>query len=274
VNKRELPGQHCTCPRTAIANGRKELNDGDPVPVGVPLQRVLSVHPTTTNSSHQVMDDRPVSEIPGSFGEALHIPLPPSLTDLPRGSYLESDAPSTRDSTVPASLNNNSGPLLSGYPKPESDEFLTEQQPQEDTTKPRRRWPLILLGGVGFVLLVFLAVFLPVYFTVIKHHHRTSTSGGGSSNAPTSTPTPGGGGGGGSNPGANTYTTGGDGSTIVTEDGSTFIYNNKFGGFCKSDPLLSLSLDIPLSTEIVGAKIITSLMSRAGQLAFRISFRT
>jgi len=208
------------------------------------------------------MDDRPVSEIPDSVGKALHIlPLP----------YLESDAPSIRDSTVPASSNNNSDPLLSGYPKPESDD-LTEQQPQEDTTKPRRRWPLILLGSVGFVLLVFLAVFLPVYFTVIKHHQRTSTSGGGSSNAPTSTSTPGGGGGGGSNPNTNTYTTGGDGSTIVTEDGSTIVYNNKFGGFCKSDPLLSSSLDYPLSTEIVGAKIIKSMMPRARQLAFRISF--
>ena len=241
------------------------------------------------------MDDRPASGLYDSVGGALNIPLPPSVTDLPRASYLEPDGPSTRDSTVPASLHNNtgpllsnplplsltdlprasylesvapstrdsvpaslhnnSGPLLSGYPKPESDEFLTEQQPQGDTTKARRRWPLILLGGVGFVVLVFLAVFLPVYFTVIKQHQRTSTSG----SSPTSTSTPGGGGGGGgggSNPGStnNHGTTGGDGSTVVTEDGSTFIYNNKFGGFCKFEPSLSSLLDVPLSTENLGAK--------------------
>jgi hypothetical protein len=32
-------------------------------------------------------------------------------------------------------------------------------------------------------------------------------------------------------------TTGGDGSTITTSDGSTFTYTNKFGGFCTSFPV-------------------------------------
>ena len=46
----------------------------------------------------------------------------------------------------------------------------------------------------------------------------------------------GGGGGGGGGAQTNLATWGGDGSTVTTDDGSTFVYKNSFGGIWVSDP--------------------------------------
>jgi glucan 1,3-beta-glucosidase len=88
-------------------------------------------------------------------------------------------------------------------------------------TKTKRRG-LILAAILCGIVVIIAVVVLPVYFLVVK---KKGTSGGGG----------GGGGGGGSTTtgsGSNQFlTTGGDGSIVTKEDGTTFIYNNTLGGY-------------------------------------------
>jgi hypothetical protein len=79
------------------------------------------------------------------------------------------------------------------------------------------------LGVVVGVVIVAAAVVLPLYFLVIKKHHDDSAAAsGGGGNAS-------GGKGGNNVVGA---VTGGDGSTVVTSTGQSFVYKNSFGGYC------------------------------------------
>ncbi|KDQ20949.1 glycoside hydrolase family 5 protein [Botryobasidium botryosum FD-172 SS1] len=86
---------------------------------------------------------------------------------------------------------------------------------------------LALIGAAVLAVLV-LVIVLPVYFTVVKKNQNNAATGGS-----------GGGGnghGGGGKPGSNGATTGGDGSVITMEDGTTFTYKNSFGGYWIDDP--------------------------------------
>ncbi|EUC57606.1 glucan 1,3-beta-glucosidase D, putative [Rhizoctonia solani AG-3 Rhs1AP] len=108
--------------------------------------------------------------------------------------------------------------------------------------KPKRgKRPLVVAAiGLAALAVVVVAVIVPVYYKVIKpknnNNSAASSNTGGSSN--------GNGGGdptgqdpsGGNNPTSGVVTWGGDGSKITKDDGSTFTYNNKFGGFWVSDP--------------------------------------
>ncbi|KDQ16328.1 glycoside hydrolase family 5 protein [Botryobasidium botryosum FD-172 SS1] len=91
-----------------------------------------------------------------------------------------------------------------------------------------------ILIGVAAVAVAVIAAVVPVYFLVIKPHQQnnnaaTSGSGGSGTSA-------GGGGSPGVVPPKNGAVTGGDGSLITTETGSTFTYTNKLGGFWVFDP--------------------------------------
>ncbi|KAJ7182204.1 glycoside hydrolase family 5 protein [Mycena crocata] len=89
----------------------------------------------------------------------------------------------------------------------------------------------VAIGVVVGIIVVVLAVVLPVYFLVIKKHNdQPATVAGGSS-----------GGGNGQNSGGSGgnvvgAVTGGDGSTVMTDSGATFVYKNSFGGYWVSDP--------------------------------------
>ncbi|KAI0709645.1 glycoside hydrolase superfamily [Cerioporus squamosus] len=112
---------------------------------------------------------------------------------------------------------------------------------EKPLNKPRlsnkRRLLFLTLGVVGVVIfMVFLAVFLPVYFTVIKKPPNSSVASASASPSPSSTastttssasPT---------STGAPAPTTGGDGSVITLSDGSNFTYRNAFGGYWVDDP--------------------------------------
>ncbi|KAJ7692426.1 glycoside hydrolase superfamily [Mycena rosella] len=97
----------------------------------------------------------------------------------------------------------------------------------------KKRW-WIGVGALVAVALVVVAVVVPVYFLVIKKHSTTATA----SSAPSSTP--GSSSGGGESPSGGTTVvgavTGGDGSTVTTANGDTFVYNNSFGGYWLADP--------------------------------------
>ncbi|KAF9030182.1 putative ectomycorrhiza-upregulated exo-beta-1,3-glucanase GH5 [Hymenopellis radicata] len=140
--------------------------------------------------------------------------------DPPRASYL-------MDNASPA----NSTTLL---PKVEQDDY--EQQPHPTGKRSFVKRPVFWIGLAAAVVVVVLAVALPV--TLIKKNDNTSSSsgastgdgdsGGGSSGGSS------GSGNGGDSPGTSVAITGGDGSKVTMEDGTTFTYENKFGGYCKS----------------------------------------
>ncbi|KAG5653125.1 hypothetical protein H0H81_002192 [Sphagnurus paluster] len=175
------------------------------------------------------MADRPVSATSDTLDVAIHTPLPlgdEDLFDPPRASYLESEAQTPRDSYTPPfpPSASNSGPLLPDYSKPE----LDENSGESPAPPSRKRRPLLLLlAGLVALAVLVLAVVLPVYFTVIKPKQRNVDGG---IPEPSSTTTPAGDGPiGDGKPGK--ATSGGDGSTVETDDGSTFTYTNKFGGY-------------------------------------------
>lgn len=100
--------------------------------------------------------------------------------------------------------------------------------------RQRKKRPILLFALIGLAILVIvvLAVVLPVYFKVIKPKNDNSSSSSSSSSGDathtghTATPT--------ETAAPTLPTTGGDGSTITTEDGTTFTYANTFGGICTS----------------------------------------
>ena len=98
--------------------------------------------------------------------------------------------------------------------------------------KGRRR--MFLLGGIALLIIIIGAV-VGVYFGVIKpnqKHNLDATSSPSSSGSGNSTSS-------GSSDGGTknlATVTGGDGSKVTMDDGSSFLYSNKFGGYWWSDP--------------------------------------
>ncbi|CAE6377290.1 unnamed protein product [Rhizoctonia solani] len=127
-------------------------------------------------------------------------------------------------------------------PAPYRDDPSTEKvveplgyaEPSSSGSKKRPLfWTIIVLI---LLAIIAVAVVIPVYFKVIKPNTNVAASAGstgGSSTStsgaaqPTQTSKP-------ENPEA--LITGGDGSRVTTESGSTFVYNNTFGGFWYYDP--------------------------------------
>lgn len=145
--------------------------------------------------------------------------------------------PGTRDSYVGGTTPAASRPLLPEDPNRGSEALLGagagaaafDEKAGAGVGGPARRRRLGLWLGIGAaaIVVVVLAVVLPVYFTVIKKHNNSSSgskSGSGSGGSS---------GGSGTNPESPTGAiTGGDGSTITMDGGTSFTYTNQFGGFC------------------------------------------
>ncbi|KAG2009548.1 exo-beta-1,3-glucanase [Coprinopsis cinerea AmutBmut pab1-1] len=106
----------------------------------------------------------------------------------------------------------------------------------------RSRRKMVIIGAIVALIIIILAIILPVYFTVIKKDDNDSAGGGDrdSSNADegkdgSGTARPSGSG----SPEPDVElppVTGGDGSIITMEDGTTFTYRNPFGGYWYYDP--------------------------------------
>jgi len=118
---------------------------------------------------------------------------------------------------------------------PRKEEFAEPPVAEPPAEKPKRRslW-LLALVALAALAVVIIAVIVPVYFKVIKPKNNTTvaSSGGGASSTVSPGPTT-------TSPSKPTSTggvSGGDGSTIRTANGTTFTYNNKFGGIWYADP--------------------------------------
>ncbi|KAI0073577.1 glycoside hydrolase [Panus rudis PR-1116 ss-1] len=161
--------------------------------------------------------------------------------------FLDSPASTPRGSTAypdsfgAAGSNTN---LNAGYGEKESYASPSplgkdEDEGPEVARKPWYKRPLVwALAAVSIVVLI-LAIVLPVYFAVVKPNKNSSSpSGASSSNGNEGNHTTSGNGDNNNSGGAknNIVITGGDGSTVTKDDGSTFVYRNQFGGFWVSDP--------------------------------------
>jgi glucan 1,3-beta-glucosidase len=94
-------------------------------------------------------------------------------------------------------------------------------------TKSRRK--IIILAVLGSLILLILAIVIPLYFAVIRPKSTPdSDNNHDSDHGPTSTGKP-------STP-QSRVVTGGDGSQITMDDGTTFTYQNPFGGYWYDDP--------------------------------------
>ena len=173
-----------------------------------------SIPSTPAASSDKALVDAPTDD---------NAPLqPPTLL-----TNLTPSGPSLRESLAPSGTT----PLV-----PETEKNLegnVDVQPDRRGSLLKR--PIFWFVVAAAIVAVALAVVLPVYFTVIKPKNNTSLGGGGNNNTGT-------GNGNGTDNGGDNHEpptkppqgliTGGDGSTVTTENGTEFTYRNPFGGFC------------------------------------------
>ncbi|KLO13412.1 glycoside hydrolase [Schizopora paradoxa] len=121
------------------------------------------------------------------------------------------------------------------FEKPEAEGNTLEGGPTRSSNGGKKR--MLLLGVVAAVIVVGLGVGLGVGLTVGKNNGNKSSNGGsGGSSGNGGSGNGGSGNGNGGNGGnSNLATTGGNGSTITTENGTTFTYVNNYGGYWIDD---------------------------------------
>ena len=161
-----------------------------------------------------VTPDHPVFDQPLLPPAGLHIE--PSIgPSTPRDSYAMNSAA-------------NSAPLLPGI----REKGFNGAGSYTRKSQPLYKKPLVWILAVVGIALIAAAVVVPVYFTVIKPKNNSVTGGSGgnpnnnnngsnSTDPPTHHKPP------------TTGISGGDGSTIKTDDGTEFTYSNQFGGICE-----------------------------------------
>jgi glucan 1,3-beta-glucosidase len=108
--------------------------------------------------------------------------------------------------------------------------FLSEKQAVYPSKTSKSRRNTIILSALGGLLLLIVAVIIPVYFLAIKPHSNKAASSQQSGTATAPSPS------GTKSPTSQNLITGGDGSTVTMEDGTTFTYHNPFGGYWYHDP--------------------------------------
>ncbi|KAJ2922815.1 hypothetical protein H1R20_g14280, partial [Candolleomyces eurysporus] len=183
------------------------------------------------------MADRPLSS--SSFALATTTPLPAndgaSLQE-PQPQYLESRTPSSITGQAPPESALGGSTAAFAQKEVAASHGSEEGEPVKpaSTKSGKKRVLLFALVGLVALIVVVLAVMLPVYFKVIKPNQNSAESSTASSDsgstghhtsaAPTPTASP------------TSSTTGGDGSTVTLEDGTTFTYANSFGGYWVADP--------------------------------------
>jgi glucan 1,3-beta-glucosidase len=109
--------------------------------------------------------------------------------------------------------------------------YLEEKRATYAAPRTKSKLKIMILAVLVSLILLIAAVLIPLYFAVIKpksHKDVVDTSGGSSSAKPSSTGKAG-------SPSV-AVVTGGDGSKVTMDDGSTFTYSNKLGGYWYWDP--------------------------------------
>ncbi|GLB35077.1 putative glycoside hydrolase family 5 protein [Lyophyllum shimeji] len=107
---------------------------------------------------------------------------------------------------------------------PSSHRLMEEKRAVYAAPRAKSKRTIIILSVLAALILLILAVVIPVYFAIIKPNSNNSSSDDSGAANPTSTGKNG-------KPPVVAAVTGGDGSTITMEDGTTFTYRNPFGGY-------------------------------------------
>lgn len=116
----------------------------------------------------------------------------------------------------------------------QSSPYLSEKRHAYASPQARSRRRVWIIGGLIAAAVIAIAVVVAIYFAVIKPHNDKDSdvssgsakgSHDGSSTDTSSSPSATG------KPTQNLAVTGGDGSKVTTEDGTTFTYQNSFGGY-------------------------------------------
>ncbi|KAH9477953.1 putative glucan 1,3-beta-glucosidase D [Psilocybe cubensis] len=188
--------------------------------------------------------ERPFGSAPQTSSDikATYAPLP--LADgsnllQPQAPFAaDNDPESPRDSYAAQSSVAGSQTL---FPiKNERDDNLENASPVDPYPTPKRMSRKLIVGAIIALIVIILAIVLSIYFAVVKPRSKSSSStpaAAASSSihgsvSPTSTSDS-------AKPSSSATAEelwGGDGSTVKASDGSTFTYNNKFGGIWYSDP--------------------------------------
>ncbi|KAF5386819.1 hypothetical protein D9615_001629 [Tricholomella constricta] len=105
--------------------------------------------------------------------------------------------------------------------------LMEEKRAAYAPPRAKSKRKVIILAILAALILLILAVVIPVYFAIIKPNSNKSSSSPDSdkSESGTAKPTSTG------KPPVAAVVTGSDGSKITMEDGTTFTYNNPFGGY-------------------------------------------
>lgn len=149
------------------------------------------------------------SGVPSAQDSSIYALNPPSLSPPPGQSHDEA-----RDAEQLADVQGTGSPL-----------YLTEKRSAyvAPSIRSKRRY---LIAGVAAAALIAIAVAVSVYFTVGKPKSASFASAASPSASSASPPSTSG----------SPSISGGDGTKITMEDGTTFIYSNPFGGFWYWNP--------------------------------------
>ena len=144
-------------------------------------------------------------------------------------------SPSTTGEVTPTGSANNSVQMLNekaGSPQPSDamGESTFRNEAIGAAPQAGRKKRVLLWGAIAALaaVVIAVAVAVPVVLTSRNKDDSSESSNGGSSG--------GNGHGGNGNNTPQGAISGGDGSEVTTEDGTTFTYVNKFGGYWVSDP--------------------------------------
>lgn len=245
------------CPPMAVLNGRFQKDTPLSIPPVRPLplpdpSKVMTqkdsiassflapAESIANNSSPQANELEPLD--PSDIKAAAYaqdrgrLLPPPSPFFIPQRDSVTSSFLKPEGSTVNNSLHQASSLIPFNSPKGEAaclqdkGEDRDKQNSSESHIKSRSfsRLLLVLAG----LLIVTVAIVLGAYFGVTRHDRSSHSGATGSSDhhsaSPSASGIPG-------NP-ASTIVYGGDGTIVTTEQGTTFTYNNSFGGYFVVDP--------------------------------------
>ena len=131
------------------------------------------------------------------------------------------------DSAAAESIGYRDDPALDTTDPSDPPRYLEEKRSAYSSPRTKSKRAIIVFGAIAATIIVIVAVVVPVYLLVIK----PKTNNDATSNPPSTSS-----GGTGSGSGTVAVVTGGNGSTITTENGTTFTYLNPFGGTWYWDP--------------------------------------
>ncbi|EPQ56515.1 glycoside hydrolase [Gloeophyllum trabeum ATCC 11539] len=109
--------------------------------------------------------------------------------------------------------------------------YLDEKRATYAAPRQRSRAKMILAGVAAGVIALIIIVVVAVYFGVVKKNDNDKSTNNDSASKPSGTS-----GSGGKGSSSNLVVTGGDGSKVTTDNGTTFTYQNSFGGYWYWDP--------------------------------------